>query len=84
MDSRVNIYLQREHGGQFGEEGLELVADGRPQVAGRVHGESLHEGGDVFQAVQHCAPCWQTLLVVQALKGDTEALTTKALYNETL
>lgn len=69
---RVDIYLERKHRGQFGEEGLELVADGGPQVAGGVHGESLHEGGHVVQAVQHCAPCWQTLLVVEALEG-TEA-----------
>lgn len=72
MNGRVDIYLERKHGGQFCEEGLELVADGGPQVARRVHGESLHEGGYVFQAVQHRAPCWQTLLVVQALEG-TEA-----------
>lgn len=67
-NGRVDIYLEREHRGQLCEEGLELVADGRPQVAGGVHGESLHEGGDVLQAVQHCSPCWQTLLVVQTLQ----------------
>lgn len=83
MNGRADIYLQRKHRGQFREEGLELVADGRPQVAGGVHGESLHEGGNVVQAVQHCAPCWQTLLVVQALEG-TEAQTITGLYNETL
>lgn len=64
-----DIYLQRKHRGQFCEEGLELVADGCPQVAGRVHGECLHEGGNVVQAVQHCAPCWKILFVVQALGG---------------
>lgn len=69
MDGRVNIYLERKDRGQFCEEGLELVADGRPQVAGGVHGESLHEGGNVLQAVQHCSPCWQTLFVVQTLQG---------------
>lgn len=69
MSGRVDIYLERKHRGQFCEKGLELVADGCPQVAGRVHGESLHEGGNVLQAVQHCSPCWQTLLVVQTLQG---------------
>lgn len=68
MNGRVDIYLQRKHRGQFCKEGLELVADGCPQVAGRVHGESLHEGSNVVQAVQHRAPCWQTFLVVQALE----------------
>lgn len=72
MNGRVDIYLKRKDRGQFCEEGLELVADGCPQVARRVHGESLHEGGNVFQAVQHCAPCWQTLLVVQTLEGTEE------------
>lgn len=69
MSGRVGIYLQRKHGGQFRKEGLELVADGRPQVARGVHGESLHEGGDVVQAVQHGAPCREALFVVQALVG---------------
>lgn len=67
MSGRVDIYLQGKHRGQLCEKGLELVADGSPQVARRIHGESFHEGGNVFQAVQHCAPCWQTLFVVQPL-----------------
>lgn len=83
MNGRVDIYLERKHRGQFCEEGLELVADGCPQVARGVHGESLHEGGNVLQAVQHCAPCWQTLFVVQALEG-TKAQTITGLCNEIL
>lgn len=76
MSGRVDIYLQRKHGGQFGEEGVELVADGCPQVAGGVHGEGLHEGGDVVQAVQHGAPSWKALFVVQALTGrEAETIT---------
>lgn len=82
MNGGVNIYLQRKHTGQFCEEGLELVADGCPQVAGRVHGKSLHERGNVVQAMQHSAPCWQTLFVVQSLWGTRALL--KALHNEVL
>lgn len=68
MNGGVDIYLERKHRGQFCEEGLELVADGCPQVAGGVHGEGLHEGGNVLQAVQHRSTRWQTLLVVQTLQ----------------
>lgn len=71
MSGRVSIYLERQHRGQFSEEGLELVADGRPQVARRVHWEGLHESGNVFKTVQHSAPCWQTLLIVQSLGQTT-------------
>lgn len=84
MSAGVDGYLQRKHRGQFSEEGLELVADGGPQVAGGVHGEGLHEGSDVVQAVQHSASCWQTLLVVQPLQGGGRAQrqkSTTALYN---
>ena len=76
---------QRQHGGQPGEEGLELVADGGPQVAGGVHGQGLHEGGNVLQAVQHSAPCWQALLVVQTLQdGGITGLHNEDLLAEQL
>lgn len=60
-------YLKRQNTREFGKEGLKLITNCGPEVAGGIHRQGFHEGSNVFQTAEHRTPCWQILFVVQTL-----------------